>query len=51
MGGGAIELSIQFLFWEIGVSEPHGFEPWLSQTNDIKIDTSHFLARRSALLE
>ena len=29
---------------------PHGFEPWLSQTNDLKIDTYCFLARRSALL-
>ena len=30
--------------------EPHGFEPWSSQTNDIKFDTCHFLARHSALL-
>ena len=25
-------------------SEHHGFEPWLSQTNDFKIDTCHILA-------
>ena len=28
----------------------HGFEPWLNQTNDLKIDTCGFLARRLALL-
>ena len=43
--------------WEIGESKPHEFEsqpsrfePWLSQTNDLKIDTCRFLAWRSALL-
>ena len=34
------------LFWEIGK-----FEPWSSQTSDLKIDTCHFLARHSALWE
>ena len=33
-----------------GESGPHGFEPWSSQANDIKINTCHFLARYSALL-
>ena len=28
----------------------HGLEPWLSQTNDLKIDTFHFIARCLALL-
>ena len=28
----------------------HGFEPWLSQTNDVKIDNCRFLVRRSTLL-
>ena len=27
------------------------FEPWLSQTNDFKIDTRHFLAWHLALLD
>ena len=36
-------------FWEIGESESRGFELWLSQTNDFKIDTGCFLARCSAL--
>ena len=31
-------------------SGPRIFEPWSSQTNDFKIDTCCFLARRSALL-
>ena len=31
-------------------SSPHGFEPWLSQTSDFKIDTYHSPAWRSALL-
>ena len=30
--------------------QTHGFEPWSSQTNDLKIDTCHFLAMRSSLL-
>ena len=37
-------------FWEIGAFVPHGFEPWLSQTNDFNIDICHFLTRRLALL-
>ena len=36
--------------WEIGESKPDGFEHWSIQTSDFKIDTSHFLTRRSALL-
>ena len=31
------------------LSEPHGFEPWQSQTNDFEIDTSRFGAKCSAL--
>ena len=44
-------------FWEIGESEDCGFEsgvrgiePWLNHTNDFKIDTCLFLAKRLALL-
>ena len=29
---------------------PYEFEPWLSRTNNLKIDTCRFLARFSALL-
>ena len=36
--------------WQVMGSEPHGFKPWSSQTNDIKLDTCCFLARCSALL-
>ena len=44
-------LQQQFLYRVIdhGV-RTHGFEPWLSQTNDIQIETSRFLASRSELL-
>ena len=42
--------SVCLPFWELGKLKPRGFESWLSQTNDFKIDTCHFLARRSALL-
>ena len=31
-------------FWETGESERYMFEPWWSQTNDLKIDTCRFLA-------
>ena len=44
------ELSVRHMFWGDGNFEPVGFETWLSQTNDVKIDTCHFLARCSALL-
>ena len=37
-------------FWEIGESEPRGFEPWLSQSNYFKIDVCYFLAKHFALL-
>ena len=36
--------------WEIEESEPREFEPWSSLTNDLKIDTCHFLAWHAALL-
>ena len=35
---------------EIGGFGPHGSEPWSRKTNEFKIDTCRFLARRSALL-
>ena len=44
------EVSVRLPFWEIRLFGPHDFEPWSSQTNDLKIDTCHFLARYSALL-
>ena len=44
------EWSVRLPLLEIGESEPLGFEPWSSQTNDIEIDTCYFLARRSASL-
>ena len=31
-------------------SRPCGFEPWLSQTNDFKMETCRFLAWRLVLL-
>ena len=34
----------------IGDSEPHALEPRLGQTDDLKIDTCRFPARRSVLL-
>ena len=42
--------SIRLLVWEIVESKPCGFEPYLSQTNELKIDTWHFVARHLALL-
>ena len=30
--------------------EPHGFEPWSSQTNDLIIYTCRYLARHLALI-
>ena len=44
------ELSIFLSFWEIEEFEPHGYVPWSSQTDNLKIDTCRFLARHSALL-
>ena len=41
--------SARLQFWEIEESEPYGFECWSSETNDVKIDNCHFLARCSAL--
>ena len=41
---------VYWSFWEVKETEPHRFEPWLSQTNDFKIDTCRHLARCSALL-
>ena len=34
-------------FWEI---RAHGFEPWSSQANDLRIDNCRFLARCSTFL-
>ena len=48
--GGRMSKSVCLLFWEIEESGPSRFEPILSQTDDFKIDTWCFLARRSALL-
>ena len=45
-----IEQSTCLPFWEIGESKPRGFEPCLSQTNDLKIDTFHYLACYLVLL-
>ena len=49
--------SVRLSVWEIGEFEgrgfesgPHIFESWLSQTNDLKIDTCRALAWHSALL-
>ena len=36
--------------WEISGLGSSGLEPWLSQTNELKIDTCRFLARCSAFL-
>ena len=51
------QMSSRLPFWEIGESEYRGFETsacgfetWLSQTNDFKIDTCCFLAWSSALI-
>ena len=44
------ELSIRLPFWEIEGFEPLVFEPWSSQTNDLKIDSCHLIARCSELL-
>ena len=35
--------SVSLTFNEIGQAELRRFETWSSQTNDIKIDTRHFL--------
>ena len=50
--------SVRLSFWEIGESEgrgfefrPHVFESWSNQVDDFNIDTCHFLAWCSALLE
>ena len=32
-------------FGGIGGYEPHGSEPWSRQTNDLNIDTCHFIIR------
>ena len=37
-------------FWEVGRFGTRGYKLWSSQTNDLKIDTCHFLARHSTLL-
>ena len=39
-----------FLLGRSGNLDLVGFEPWSIQSNDFKIDTCRFLARRSALL-
>ena len=44
------EQSIRLPVWEIGGFGPRRFEPWSSQTNELKIDSCRFLARHSALL-
>ena len=46
------ELSVCVLFWEVVGFKPHGhgFEPWSSQNNDLKIYTCRYLAWCSALL-
>ena len=44
------ESSVYIPFWEVGELGCREFEPKLSQTSDLNIDTCLFLARRSALL-
>ena len=52
-----MSMSAHLPFWEVGECEglgfearPRIFEALLSQTNDLQIDTCHFLAWCSALL-
>ena len=47
---GRISRASCLLFWEIKGFISHGFEPWRSQTTDLKMFTCHFLVRRSAVL-
>ena len=50
----AFAFQLQPLRWDLVLFsdiERYGFETWWSQTNDLRIDTCSFLARRSALLE
>ena len=44
------EYSVRLLFWEIGEFGPHGFEPWSSQINYLKIYPCRLLARHLAIL-